>query len=133
MKNNQEDIFMKGTKISISMIFALIFIMFAGCDWRDIAPYDITGTWQYIQFHENDNNQSYVYAQGTLTFIGDRDRGTYTGVCNHGHTFRGNYHVRVARIFLTGDITWTGMFIDNRKIEGTWLSAGAVYEWEAIR
>lgn len=124
---------MKLLKATILILAGLSIILLTGCDWRDVAAYDITGTWQYTQYHEDENNESYVYSSGTVTFIGDRDRGTYSMVDNHGYTFKGTYDVRVSAIFLSGDLRWRGEFIDHSKIEGTWLSAGAVYEWEARR
>ena len=98
----------------------------AGCDLTN--RYDVRGTWRFI------GNYNDMDFDKTLTFSGDKKRGTVTDELNGTATFTSDgYHVDFdLSIICFCDKTWRGYFVDKDHMDGT-LNGCSSGTWTASR
>ena len=105
----------------------LLIVIFSGCE--EPAEYDIRGTWDYAQYHLD----SLLYDNGTITFVGELTRGDWTQYNFYDVEYTGTYSVSGTQVALDGELEdWTGSFIDETHMEGSWQSEEDSGTWIAV-
>ncbi len=110
--------------IAASILAGMMLI--AGCNSTGL--YDVRGTWRLT------GNYNGIDFDKTLTFSGDRTRGTVTDELNGTATFTSDgYHVDFdLSIICFCQKTWRGYFMDKDYMEGT-LNGCSRGTWTASR
>jgi hypothetical protein len=118
---------MKKARLILMAAIILVGVMLsAGC--YTTIPYDVRGTWRFA------GNYNDVDFDKTLTFSGEKTRGTVTDELNGTATFTSDgYHVNFdLSIICFCKKTWRGYFIDKDNMEGT-LTGCSRGTWTASR
>ncbi|MFZ5856421.1 MAG: hypothetical protein ACOYZ6_06285 [Chloroflexota bacterium] len=119
-----------------TVILTIVFTIFlAGCGSQSAAgtevppAYNILGEWEYTLIATDGN----TYDNGTITFAGTSDQGSWTQLNFYEVEYAGTFTVNGDAIRLTGDVTWMGQITDASHMNGTWQNNEASGEWTAVK
>lgn len=107
------------------LLVTLTFLFLTACTTpaeEAAAPeFDIRGEWTYTMTASDGN----TYDEGTITFSGQPQAGTYQQVNFYQITYEGTYTVNGNSLQLSGHETWQGTISDANTIRGPWERDGA--------
>lgn len=103
-----------------TLLITLILLLLAACAAppEAAAPqFDIRGEWKYTMTSSDGN----LYDEGTITFSGQPQAGTYQQLNFYEIAYEGGYVVNGASVRLGGHETWEGAFTDADTLSGNWV------------
>lgn len=128
--------------ICVPAVLLMLLSIAAGCTpdkdsspgVQEQPPETIQGEWVYV-LHAKNNDSTYEYDTGTITFTGTETSGTARLINFYGYEYEGKYSVSEAHVRIEADQVWTGQFFGADSMAGIWFeeNEGISGEWEAGR